>query len=437
MSSEYSEKNINANRNANRNVRSANSMARRRKAQLRRKRKIARIMVISTSVLVVFAVLLIIKMFFIKSSPVKDLTVEAGSSIPTAEDFMENSDKKPESVKGLEDESIMTVAGDYPVTVTVDGKEWEAVLHVKDTTAPVVATKDVAVFTNAAVTPDSFIEKITDATSWETSFEKEPDVSVPGETEVIVIVTDGSGNTTKSRAKLTVNADTEAPVIDGADEIVVPVGGSVSYKKNVTVTDNSGEETELTVDSGNADISTVGRYEVTYSATDKSGNTSKRTVALVVTEADAPTEDMVNALADNILAEITNDSMTQKEKAEKIYWWVHDSITFVDTAPKENRVAGAYRGLKERRGDCYTYAMTAKILLTRAGIKNMDIAKIPDRQSHYWNLIDVGEGWYHFDTTRRKDGTTFFYWTTEQILKYSKANYNSHNYDPSQYPEIN
>ena len=45
------------------------------------------------------------------------------------------------------------------------------------------------------------------------------------------------------------------------------------------------------------------------------------------------------------------------------------------------------------------YASTAKELLTRAGIKNMDIVKAAVNPSHYWNLVDVGDGWQHFDST--------------------------------------
>ena len=98
---------------------------------------------------------------------------------------------------------------------------------------------------------------------------------------------------------------------------------------------------------------------------------------------------------------------------------------------------GAYQGILEREGDCYTYAMTEKCLLSRAGIKNMDIEKIKKNNSmHFWNLIDIGERWYHFDSTRRADGATFFYLTDEKLMKYSKAHNGTHNYDRELYPKI-
>ena len=89
------------------------------------------------------------------------------------------------------------------------------------------------------------------------------------------------------------------------------------------------------------------------------------------------TEETVNAEADKVLASITNPDMTQYEILKAIYEWCHSQIAFVDEAPKDDWVTGAYYGLILRKGDCFAYAMTAKCLLTRAGIPNMDIQRIP------------------------------------------------------------
>ena len=70
-------------------------------------------------------------------------------------------------------------------------------------------------------------------------------------------------------------------------------------------------------------------------------------------------------------------------------------------------------------------------------ILNMDIEKIPAKTVHYWNLVDIGDGWYHFDTTPRKDRPEIFMWTDEVLMEYSAKHNKSHNYDKSKYPEIN
>lgn len=236
--------------------------------------------------------------------------------------------------------------------------------------------------------------------------------------------------------------DTEAPVIEGVSDISVELGESISYKSGVTVTDNSSEEIEVEVDNSEVDVSTVGEYTVVYSATDSSGNSSQVTATVSVTEpevnsTDDITEALVLYMAQQILDEILTDDMTtQYEQAEAIYWYCHENIAFIGTSDKTNWLIGAYEGMTTFEGDCYTYFSVAKALLTQAGIENMDIYMITDEKQHYWNLIDVGEGWYHFDSCRRKDGTTFFYWTDEELMEYSEANDGSHAYDQEEFADV-
>ena len=73
----------------------------------------------------------------------------------------------------------------------------------------------------------------------------------------------------------------------------------------------------------------------------------------------------------------------------------------------------------------------------------MDIERIRyGNGMHFWNLVDIGEGWRHFDTCRRADGSTFFYLTDAELMEYSEAHtapdypYGTHYYDRTLYPEI-
>ena len=126
-----------------------------------------------------------------------------------------------------------------------------------------------------------------------------------------------------------------------------------------------------------------------------------------------------------------------------IYDWCHSKIAYTEGTSKTDWVEGAYSGIVKRRGDCYAYAMSAKCLLTQAGITNMDIERAPlTNRKHFWNLVDIGEGWHHFDTCRRSDGSTFFYLTDAELMAYSEAHITrsypmgTHYYDRSLYPEI-
>jgi transglutaminase-like putative cysteine protease len=191
------------------------------------------------------------------------------------------------------------------------------------------------------------------------------------------------------------------------------------------------------VDADAVNTSALGTYPVTYTATDASGNSSSVTVNLTVRERVYDINE-VDAIADSVLARITNDQMTLYDKALAIFNYTKGHISYINSSDKGNWVKAAYEGLVDGRGDCYVYASTAKELLTRAGITNMDIERIPSGNSmHYWNLVDIGTGWYHFDTTPRTDHPVIFMWTDAQIREYSNSHNNSHNYDPANYPQIN
>ncbi len=230
--------------------------------------------------------------------------------------------------------------------------------------------------------------------------------------------------------------DREAPVISCAgEEIRSILGEAIAYKQSITVTDNCDESIEIEFDNSEVDINTAGEYNLYCTATDLAGNTTSEVYTVVIYEQDS-VEAEVYEMADAVLEKLIDDTMTEYEIVEAIYWYCKWNISYVGTSDKSDWITGAYNGLKYHSGDCFTYASVAKVLLTRAGITNMDISKIPAETEHYWNLVDIGEGWVHFDSCARADGTVIFLWTTEEVLEYSNANNLTHNYDPDEYPEL-
>ncbi len=368
------------------------------------------------------------------SPVVEDLTVEAGQGAPRPESFL---------ISGKEVSFITEVdafdygrVGDYEVSLKVDGAVYTSRLHVADTMPPMAEVQDVEGFALVPRKAEEFIVGIEDATDVTADFLEEPDLSYIGTQEVIISFTDGGGNETQKTAQLTLFEDTEAPVISGAKDLQYFIGDTISYKKNISVTDNCPDGLVLEVDTAGVNLNEEGVYPITYTAKDLAGNATSVTVNLTVTPRMYSIEE-VDALADAVLAEIITPEMTELEKVQAIYNWNIRHIAYINHSEKGDWVRAAYEGLADRKGDCYVYACTAKELLTRAGISNMDITKIPTRREHYWNLVDIGEGWYHFDTTPRTDHPRIFMWTDEELMEYSAMHYNSHNYDRSLYPEIN
>jgi len=150
------------------------------------------------------------------------------------------------------------------------------------------------------------------------------------------------------------------------------------------------------------------------------------------------THHAVDEMADRVLAQITNDQMTKTEKAKAIYSWVRGNIRYVSGTQKSDWVKAAYDGFRKKSGDCYTYYAVSLALLSRADIPSIEVTRLDGH--HWWNLINCGEGWYHFDTTPRNGGGTFCLLTDGELMEFSNKHttsrmpYGTHGFDTTLYP---
>ena len=409
---------------------------RRRKKQQRKLRLIGLLLRASVLLLLFGGMLrLLLPYYCVKT----ELTIEAGEPCPKVSEFMRWNKENAYFASEMEEGIVPEHVGDYGVIIQVYGKRVASVLHVRDTVAPIIEGKNLTINGGESVSAEDFIEQVSDETEVRLRFKEKPDCTVAGSREVVLQAEDEGGNIAELTVLLDVVFDTEPPVIHGVTELTMTAGTSISYKRGITVTDNYDDDVELMVDTSRVDTGRPGDYTIVYRAVDRAGNETTLSTTLHVKPVTVETvsEDYINAEADKILEEIFKEGMSQYEQAKAIYDWCHSKIAYSDGTPKTNWVQGAYYGIVSRKGDCYVYASTAKCLLTRAGITNMDIERIPSGNSmHYWNIIDIGEGWHHFDTCRRADGSTFFYKTDAQIKEYSDAHNGTHNYDRTKYPEI-
>lgn len=242
-------------------------------------------------------------------------------------------------------------------------------------------------------------------------------------------------------SKVTAPADTTPPAIKCADSRTVYLGDAVSYKKDVTVSDDTDAAPTLEVDSSNVNLRKAGTYTYTLTATDSAGNKATRTVTLTVKEKvkEHVTEAEMYAEADKVIAKIITDDMTPEQQVKAIYNWARGNIGYINHSDKTDWVQTAYKTFVNRQSDCFGYFAVTKALLNRLGIENKDIIKVKLKEgasSHYWSLVTLdGTNWYHLDTTPRKGtGDDFCMVTDEFILNYSEAHDNSHYFDRSLYP---
>lgn len=361
-----------------------------------------------------------------------------GEEVPAAETFLVKAGSTISYVTNIS--TIDTqVAKEYTVYFLVDGDYVSTVLSVNDYAAPEVVTRDVETWLNRPVEITEFIVSANDATVVEYTYETEPDWSIPGEQQLTILATDENSNQTVCNVVLTLQTDTKAPVVS-ASNLDVIVGGNVSYRNAVSYYDNASsvEEMSLTIDNSNVNLDQVGTYEVEYTVTDFAGN-STSVVALVNVLEEVPVwndEELLLERATEILGEILAEGMSDYEKAEAIFNWVNSNIRFINFSEKDNFARGAYEGMVLQQGDCFVYAATSKYLLTLAQIQNIDIKKSSTDPAHYWNLVYIEDGWYHFDACPTREGKKLFLYTDTELEAFSASRGNSHVYDKSLYPEI-
>lgn len=382
-------------------------------------------------------------------SGVTDHTVFIGDPIDYTTGVTAADERDAAPVLTIDDSALdLTTPGNYTIVYTAAddfGNVSTLVSHITvklDTEPPVLS---------GVVDLDVFIGDPVDYVSGVTAFDErdgalavtiddsEVDLTRAQSCYVYYSVTDSSGNTATAKARIRPRYDTKAPTIEGAANISVELGGTVSYRKGVTVTDNRDAAPMLTIDNSEVNLNKEGRYKVIYTATDAAGNSRSVTVRVTVTrkQLDDDDVDIIWPMCDQILSSIITDDMSDMEKAFKIYGWCRSNIRYSGSSDKSHWVMGAYDAFTKRSGDCYNYYAAGKALLTRAGIANWDVIKNENQYSrHFWSLVDVGGGWYHFDSCPFAAGDDdFFMLTDAELDHWDRTHRGAHPFDKELYPE--
>ena len=244
------------------------------------------------------------------------------------------------------------------------------------------------------------------------------------------------GQSTVVRVVMT---DTTPPTISGAHDLTVSVGDSVSYRSGVEVSDNAEGEVTLEIENSYVDLDKEGDYPVRYIATDAAGNVTEKDVTLLVVKPSDRQEE-VDRLADELIAKLVTPDMSKWDTCYALWKWCRDNIKYSYTAGIRTIYAGAYEGLHDRYGDCYAYYATFTLLLQKCGIETMEVRRVGGTSDHWWNLVNLGDGWYHCDSSPRRVGDTFecFMQTDAQVQAYTDSYPEHPNYyvfDPTLLPE--
>ncbi len=312
-------------------------------------------------------------------------------------DFVGNNATDAEFVDFYPNSFSRSEPGLYRGKIRIDGQLYEIALEIADLTPPTGdPVTGVTVFLNQTVDPSLLVTNLSDYGKITVGYAEEPDFSREGEIPVSVLLTDDSGNRATVDTVVTVIRDTEPPVFSGISDKTITVGDGISYKKGVTVTDNSGEVPDFTVDSSAVNRNKPGVYSVVYTATDSSGNTARETMTVTVVRVST---EQVNRKLEQIAARIISDGMTRDEKILAVWKYTRKAITYTGRSDKTDLYSAAYEGLVTGGGDCYTYYALNALLFDFLGIENVEVRRVDGQSRHWWSLVLFEDGlWYFVDS---------------------------------------
>ncbi|HHT64547.1 MAG TPA: hypothetical protein GX017_00500 [Clostridiales bacterium] len=364
----------------------------------------------------------------------ESIQVEAGSTLSlTTYDFADHGNWPVSFITNLNALDCSKPA-QHVIHLDINGRRVSSVIDVVDTTPPAATLSDQEIYLGQSIQADAFVSDIDDVSHVNCSFLKAPNFTRKGTTEVTIILEDAYGNKSQYKAKLLIKPDTDPPEFFGIQDIIIFEGQAVSYRKNVTAIDGKDGEVDFQVNSSNVNPKKPGEYEVIYTAVDEAGNEAMEKAIVTVKKMEV-SEEAVNSLADEILDNITKPGMTKREIAYEIFKYVKGSIAYTGTSDKTSVVKEAFRGIKSKVGDCFTYYALSEVMLTRAGIENMRVTRVGGKTQHYWNLINCGDGWYHFDAALNNDGAETFMLTDAEMEELTrKRGRNYYVFDKDQYP---
>ncbi|MFZ7134228.1 MAG: immunoglobulin-like domain-containing protein [Eubacteriales bacterium] len=399
-------------------------------------KNLRRIMIIF-GLIFMLAIGILVYLLFFYNKLHKLVTIEAGSESIAVSEFIKN--EKNQGIFQTDMSTInMNEPGVYEIKIQIGKRVYSCQLEIIDTISPAGEAVNHEIWADEALDPDEFVTNITDATEVEVLFIEQPNFSEAGTQEVLLMMKDTSGNQTELTASLTIKVDIEPPSIDGADNQTVYVDDKISYKKGVVVKDNRDESVDLEIDSHAVNLKKAGTYKVAYSATDKAGNTSTKTVTITVKEKpkNYVSQDELNKLCDEVLTGIIKEDMSDIDKAWAIYKWTRKHIAYTGSSDKSSWMKGAVQGITKGTGDCFTYYATARALLTRSGFENMRVTRVGGATQHFWNLIKIGGSWYHYDAGLSRRGYYYvcFLRTDAEVEEYSKTCVGYYKFDKSKYP---
>lgn len=320
--------------------------------------------------------------------------------------------------------------GRYPVVVNVDGEERNICINVVDPDAPSANAVAVVLDSKKDIVPEMFVADVSDTSKVKLEFENDIDTINRGIQMVRVKLTDEGGNYSYINTTLNILYDAIKPEITGVASVTTYIRQKPDYLLGVSAVDDVDGILNITVDDSKVNYEIPGIYQVTYKASDNSGNVITQNANVEVMNV---TRELVDSMVDDILKDLVNESMTMKEKAWACYVYIQDNVRYINQADQSSTAKAAYDGLTLGVGDCFTYASLVEVFFERIGAETVFVKRHNGVYNHYWELCNLGTGWYHVDATPRNSVFKCFMKTDAELQAESSTYWI---YDKTLYPEV-
>lgn len=360
-------------------------------------------------------------------------TLEFGNKV-TKEDLL----LKPEKDGHLLDQAVLDEinaggVGSYTIT-SVDGEmTCICVVTVVDTVLPELELRSKKVYVGEVLAAEDFVVSATDLSGDVAVKLVSPlDTSAAGKFTLTFEATDINGNVTTKQTTLEVVKDTAGPAFTGVKDMTVEKNAEVDFLKGVKATDSRDGEVEFTCDSSKVKLNKAGTYYAVYTATDSQGNTTtyRRKVTVKYDQEDAM------ALVEELAAKLPDNN------AEALRDYVRDNIRYSHNWGGADPTKGnpeadyvyVWFGLKNKHGNCYVHAMLLDYLLKAKGFET-EVIWAKDK-THYWNVVKIGDKWYHIDSTPGVRHTKYSLMNDKQRYEtlYDPDKHYQRDWDRSQWP---
>ena len=294
--------------------------------------------------------------------------------------------------------------GEHKLFLILNGAPFESLLIVSDTTPPTARGVSKHIRAGETVIPTDFVEDYYDHSGIRSIEWVEAPLLVSEHDQVVeILITDNHGNSAIFRGELIITLNESPPVIEGADTIISALGAPLLYREGITAFDDMGRDLTdmIQVDLSGVDQSKVGVYTMIYFVEDATGLSDEVEVTVHIIEVDFEwLFERIDDALESIRSGVRGNEVTQLDMVRGIHAWIGRTLRSSTEGEKyEINYAGAYRALRDGRGNYHNYSSLAALMFDRAGIENLLIERIADAPASFrWNLVNPDDkGWHHFD----------------------------------------